>query len=191
MSWIEAIHPDDKERVLDIFENHGKEELYFEFRLVRPDGSIRWITNRRTPVRNEAGEIYRLVGIAEDITERKLLEEQLVQSQKLESVGRLAGGVAHDFNNLLTPIIGYSQMAMRSLHPEDKVRTQLQHIYQAAERASNLIHQLLTFSSKQIIEPKVVSLSNLILDMDHLLRRLIGEDIELITRPSQTLGWSK
>ena len=82
VSWIEAIHPDDKERVLDIFENHGKEELYFEFRLVRPDGSIRWITNRRTPVRNEAGEIYRLVGIAEDITERKLLSKNSLFNPK-------------------------------------------------------------------------------------------------------------
>ena len=190
-SWMETIHPDDKERVRDIYENHRKEEMHFEFRIVRPDDSIRWISNRRTPVRNEAGEIYRLVGIAEDITERKFLEEQLIQSQKLESVGRLAGGVAHDFNNLLTPIIGYSQMAMRSLLPEDKVRAQLQHIYQAADRASNLIHQLLTFSSKQIIEPKVVNLSNLILDMDHLLRRLIGEDIELITRPKPDLGLVK
>ncbi|MCH7787730.1 MAG: response regulator, partial [Chloroflexi bacterium] len=190
-SWIETIHPDDKEQVLDTYENHWQEELHYEFRIVRPDGSIRWISNHRTPVRNEAGEIYRLVGIAEDITERKLLEEQLIQSQKLESVGRLAGGVAHDFNNLLTPIIGYSQMAMKSLPPDDKVRTQLQHIYQAAERASNLIHQLLTFSSKQIIEPKVVSLSRLILDMDNLLRRLIGEDVELITRPKPDLGLVK
>ena len=126
--------------------------------------------------------------LTEEIAERKKLQEQLIQSQKMESIGRLAGGVAHDFNNLLTPIMGYAQLALIKLPSgQDHLRTNLQEIEKAAERASKLTHQLLAFSRGQVIEPKVFNLNNLILDMDKMLRRLIGEDIELVTLPTPDL----
>ncbi len=128
----------------------------------------------------------------EAVKELRRAQEQLVQSQKMESIGRLAGGVAHDFNNLLTPILGYAQLGIMALpQGEGRLRTSLVEIQKAAERASNLTRQLLAFSRRQIIEPKVVSLNELILNMDKMLRRLIGEDIELTTLPCKDLGLVK
>ncbi|MCI0438009.1 MAG: ATP-binding protein [Chloroflexi bacterium] len=123
------------------------------------------------------------------VEELRRAQEQLVQAQKMESVGRLAGGVAHDFNNLLTPIMGYAQLGIMGLPPgNDRLRANLLEIQKAGERASNLTRQLLAFSRRQITEPKVLSLNNLIVDMDKMLRRLIGEDIELATLPDSALG---
>jgi two-component system, cell cycle sensor histidine kinase and response regulator CckA len=123
-----------------------------------------------------------------DITERKMAEEQILQFQKMESVGRLAGGIAHDFNNVLTAIIGYSQLAMLEASAESNLSNHVQEIQKAAERAANLTSQLLAFSRRQVIEPKVINLNDLILDLDRLVRRLIGENIELVTLPSSDLG---
>ncbi|MCI0440994.1 MAG: ATP-binding protein [Chloroflexi bacterium] len=119
--------------------------------------------------------------------ERALLQEQLLQSQKMEAIGRLAGGIAHDFNNLLTPIIGFADVAMRTVASDSRVRGHIQHIHEAASRASNLVRQLLTFSRRQVVEQKVMDLSRLVLEMDGILRRIIGEDVELITRPKPQL----
>jgi two-component system cell cycle sensor histidine kinase/response regulator CckA len=130
-----------------------------------------------------------------DITERKqverekvALEEQLLQSQKMEAIGRLAGGVAHDFNNLLTPITGYSQLAISSLSPSDPMRNDLQEIQKAADRAAALTRQLLVFSRRQSLKPQVLNLNNIILDIGKMLRRLIGEQIELVILPGPNLG---
>ena len=123
----------------------------------------------------------------EDITERKRLEAQLLWSQKMETVGRLAGGVAHDFNNLLTTIIGYAELAIMGLHPSDRIYSDLQEILKASERAARLTQQFLAFSRRQIIEPKVVNLNKILADTDRMLRRLIGEDIELATVPAEDL----
>ncbi|MFQ6030090.1 MAG: ATP-binding protein, partial [Dehalococcoidia bacterium] len=107
---------------------------------------------------------------------------------KLEAVGRLAGGIAHDFNNLLTVVMGYCQLSMWEAPPESELETHLQEVQKSAERAANLTNQLLAFSRRQVIEPKVISLNNLIIGLDRMLRRLIGEDIELITLPSADLS---
>jgi signal transduction histidine kinase/HAMP domain-containing protein len=124
----------------------------------------------------------------EALEELRMAQAQLLQSQKMESIGKLAGGVAHDFNNLLTPILGYAQLGIMGLKPgEERLRPNLVEIQKAAERASNLTRQLLGFSRRQIIEPKVLNLNTLIQDMDKMLRRLIGEDIELVTQPAQDL----
>jgi signal transduction histidine kinase len=135
------------------------------------------------------------VVVVNDITERKrsekemaVLEEQLRQSQKMEAIGRLAGGIAHDFNNLLTPIVGYSQLAMRSLSHSDPMRNYLSEIEKAAERAATLIRQLLTFSRRQPLKPQVLNINNVLIDMDKMLRRIIGEHIELVTLPASDLG---
>ncbi|HEY3231073.1 MAG TPA: ATP-binding protein [Roseiflexaceae bacterium] len=134
-----------------------------------------------------AGKRARLV-LAHDITERKKLEAQFLQAQKMESVGRLAGGVAHDFNNLLTAIVGNLELALELLPPDHPACADLQEIEKAAERATSLTRQLLTFARTQTIAPRVLNLNYLIDNMDKLLRRLIGEDIDLVTLPSPDLA---
>jgi nitrogen-specific signal transduction histidine kinase/CheY-like chemotaxis protein len=114
-----------------------------------------------------------------DITERKGLEEQLLQAQKMEAVGRLAGGVAHDFNNLLMAIMGYSELMRSKVRKGDPLYDYLENILKAGERASALTQQLLTFSRRQIIRPQVIDIKQVILDLEPMLRRLLGEDIEL------------
>jgi signal transduction histidine kinase len=121
------------------------------------------------------------------ITERKELEARLLHSQKMESIGRLAGGLAHDFNNLLTAITGYTSMALDALPTNTPAASDLTEVQKAAQRATNLTRQLLTFARKQIIEPQVLNLNDLILEMDKLLRRLIGADIEFVTLPAADL----
>jgi PAS domain S-box-containing protein len=126
--------------------------------------------------------------IAEDITERRQLEEQFRQAQKMEAVGRLAGGVAHDFNNLLMVINGYTEVLLEQLEPGDGRHQKVQSIQQAADRAAMLTRQLLAFSRKQLLELKVVDVNHVISDMERLLRPLIGENIELITRLAPDAG---
>ena len=120
--------------------------------------------------------------------EHTALEEQLLQAQKLESIGQLAGGIAHDFNNLMTPIIGYAQMGLTTLPEEYRERVYLEEILKAAERATNLIQQLLAFSRRQVVELQVVDLNSLLVNIDMMLQRLIGEDVELVILPSENLG---
>jgi PAS domain S-box-containing protein len=135
------------------------------------------------------------VVILNDIAERKqaereiaALEGQLRQAQKMEAIGRLVGGIAHDFNNLLTPITGYSQLAMRTLSPSDPMRNDLQEIQKSADRAAKLIRQMMSFSRRQPVRPQVININSLLLDLDKMLRRLIGEHIELVTLPVPDLG---
>lgn len=124
----------------------------------------------------------------EDVTDRRSLEAQFLQAQKMETVGRLAGGVAHDFNNMLTSIAGYADLAMMQLLHSDPLRPDLEEIVRSCERAAGLTRQLLAFSRRQIMEVKVVDLNDILLDMDKMLRRLLGEDIELVTLPGEDLG---
>jgi PAS domain S-box-containing protein len=135
-------------------------------------------------LRDDQGNILGATGTAADITERRRLQEQLLQAQKMESIGRLAGGVAHDFNNLMTAVLGYSSFAQMSLPPDSDMRRDLERIQQAAHRASDLTQQLLAFARKQIVAPRIVDLNDLILDIDKMLRRLIGADIELVILPT-------
>lgn len=128
-----------------------------------------------------------LVGMGIDISERKRLEEQLLQSQKMEGIGRLAGGIAHDFNNLLTAIIGYADLTKDELSESHPAYPYVQNVFKAAERAGTLTSQLLAFARKQIIAPSIISLNELIMDTGAILRRLIGEDVELIVLPQPEL----
>jgi PAS domain S-box-containing protein len=134
-----------------------------------------------------AGRSVRLV-VAQDVSERQLLEQQLRQSQKMEAIGRLAGGVAHDFNNLLMVIKGHTELLMDSLAPGDHVKRKIEQIDRSADRATALVRQLLAFSRMQVLQPRAMNLNTVVEEMSKLLPRLIGEDIELVVRPAADLG---
>ena len=141
-----------------------------------------------TPLVDEAGRVLGVASLVQDVTERVALEERLRQSQKMEAVGRLAGGVAHDFNNLLTVILGYSQILAEGVPAGSRLAESTAQIKSAAHKASGITSQLLAFSRKQVLSPRVVNLNDIMLNLDSLLRRLIGEDIEVLTVPASNLG---
>ena len=175
------VHPDDLPLLLKQFaflSSHATTELTVRVR--HADGTWRWIEAKASALMR-SGQRY-VITVGRDISDRKRLEAQFLQSQKMEGVGQLAGGIAHDFNNLLTAILGNTDLALDSLPPGHPARADVSEIASAAERAVGLTRQLLAFARKQILEPRVIDVNRLILDMDVLLRRLIGEDIELRTR---------
>ena len=160
----------------------------FERTFRRKDGTIFPALIQERLLRDDKGRIIGIRSTIQDISERKRIEdqmnnlqEQLRQSQKMEAIGRLAGGIAHDFNNLLTIIKGYSQLSLHDLKESDPLRENLQEIQSATQQATNLTRQLLAFSRRQILEPKVLDLNALLKDLDKMLLRIIGEDIELAT----------
>lgn len=152
---------------------------------------VRTFLTTKAVHRDSNGTVNGIVAIARDITELKRLEEQFRQAQKMEAVGRLAGGVAHDFNNLLTVINGYSQLVFNRLPATDPNRPRLAEIQKAGERAASLTRQLLAFSRKQMLQPEVVNLNTLLTELLKLLQRLIGEDIELALTTAVDLGLTK
>jgi two-component system cell cycle sensor histidine kinase/response regulator CckA len=171
------IHPDDLAGVKENFtRSEGAASLECRFR--HKDGSWRMMESFGRNLSHVPG-VSGLVVNSRDVTDRKRLEEQLHHSQRLEAVGRLAGGVAHDFNNLLMIITGYSQMLLDGMHAGDPVRADLEQVVKAAERATDLTRQLLAFSRRQVVRPVILNLNSLVHDMDRMLRRVIGEDIEL------------
>lgn len=187
--WSEAIHPDDKEtkmqEALRCFA--AQQPIRSEFRLRRFDGQYRYVLDVGVPRLSEEGLFLGYVGSCIDITEQKLAQERLFESQKLESLGRLAGGVAHDFNNLLTAITGYTELAQMQVSSESEVARFLIYVRSAAERAAALTQQLLMYARRQMVEFTNVNLNQVILGMDPLLRRTIGESYELVTMLEERL----
>jgi PAS domain S-box-containing protein len=154
----------------------------------RKDG-VEFPIHLSTSVINDAsGYPMALIGVATDITDRKRLETQLQQSQKLEAIGKLAGGIAHDFNNLLTVIQGYSDLLISKISVNDPIHNQIRQINEAANRAESLTRQLLAFSRKQIMKPRVIDLNKLIHEMEDMLKRLIGADIKFVINLNSDLG---
>ena len=189
--WRELIHSDDLERYkkeMDRVLAIGSEALHIEYRVRRKDGQYVTVKDEGQYLLDSSGKADHLIGFISDVTEQRALEEQLRQSQKMEAVGRLAGGLAHDFNNLLTVIKGYSRMVLEDSRPGEKIRANVEHIDSAAERAAALTRHLLAFSRKQVLQPRVIDLNVLVLNLDKMLRRLIGEDIEVETVPAPNLG---
>jgi len=158
-----------------------------EYRIVRKDGQIIWVSDTAVVVPGSDNHPL-MEGIIVDITERKALENQLQQARRMEAVGRLAGGIAHDFNNLLTIIKGYVEMATNRAASQPELRSDLQHIGDASERAGALVRQLLAFSRKQVLKPKVLDLNSIVLNLDKLLRRLLAEVIEMKTIVGKDIG---
>jgi len=139
-------------------------------------------------LRDASGALTGTVGVLKDVTGRRVLEESLRQSQKMEAVGRLAGGIAHDFNNLMTVVLGRSDLLLRQLRPEDPMRRDIELFRKTAMRATQLTRQLLAFSRKQVLQPKVLDLNAVVENMESMLRRLIGEDVALRTILPPALG---
>lgn len=182
------IHPDDLAAVLanqeHLIQVRDGEVTEVEYRMRDQKGQWRWFHSRETPfARHADGSLWRKLGLAVDVTEQKLIEEHLRQSQKMEAIGRLAGGVAHDFNNILCAINGNAEMVLEELSERDPLRESLLEIHEAAARATQLTRQLLAFSRKQLIAPKRLELSKQIELMQSMLNRLLGEDILLSTHP--------
>jgi two-component system cell cycle sensor histidine kinase/response regulator CckA len=153
---------------------------------LRKDGMEFPIEVSLSPLETEQGTLF--TSVVRDITERVALEEKLRQANKMEAIGRLAGGVAHDFNNLLTVILGYSQILADGVPADSQLADSTAQIKSAADRAAGITRQLLAFSRKQVLSPRVISLNDIMLNLDSLLRRLIGEDIEVLTTPANDLG---
>ena len=177
---LEMSHPDDRHLVMATQSGLSRgEPATVIFRLLRPDGSPRWVRARRVPVRDKDGRAYRVIGLLEDITEGRRTEDQLRQAQKLEALGQLAGGVAHDLNNVLTAILGFTALRLADTAANDPAGEDLMEIRNAGNRAAALTRQLLAFSRKQVLEPRVVDVNEVVEGMAAMLRRLIAESIDL------------
>src|SRR5690606_8930399 len=183
LSWEAA--PDAGERDRRILATGATET--FEETAQATEGP-RTFLSTKVPYRDPQGKVIGLVRITRDVTELKRLETHLRQTQKMEALGRLAGGVSHDFNNLLTVITGYGEIALNRLGPDHPRRELIAEIQKSAERAANLTGQLLAFSRKQVLLPRVVDLNPLLSDLCEMIRSLIGDDIELRLDLNPSLG---
>ncbi len=186
-SWLDAIHPEDRERVNTALELQSTGGYDIEYRIVRPDGAVRSIHDRAFPIKDANSQVYRIAGVAEDVTTRLQLEEQFRQSQKMEAVGQLAGGIAHDFNNLLTVVQMQTSLMLDSQPSDPGVDQGLRQIMEAATRAANLTRQLLAFSRQNVKQAQALDLSGVVTGTTKLLRRVLGEHISLESRFASNL----
>lgn len=184
------VRPEERDEILASLMQNGS--IYGkEIRFYRKDKQPLWVSFSASVIRDETDKPLFIQGFIIDITDRKNLEEQLLQSQKMEALGRLAGGIAHDFNNLLTVITGYCDLILSQLGPDHPLHYPTEEIQKAGERAASLTHQLLAYSRKQVLQPTLLNINELILNMEKMLRRLIGENIELCICPAFDLQYVK
>ncbi|MGA7908505.1 MAG: PAS domain S-box protein [Candidatus Sulfotelmatobacter sp.] len=187
---LDQIHPEDREKV----HNAAAEARLtgagqsVEYRMRHKNGGWRTLESKASTILSGQGSVERLVIVNRDVTERKQLEEQFRQAQKMEAVGRLSGGVAHDFNNLLGVIIGYGEILQEDLPVDHALRPSVDEILKAGHRAASLTRQLLAFSRQQQLDPTVLDLNAVVRDMEKMLKRLIGEDVELKTELDASLA---
>jgi PAS domain S-box-containing protein len=190
MNWMNHIYPDDRETALaaeKLFqETH--ELFQAEYRMCARDGRLLWFRDEGVLLYETEGQGLLMQGVMYDITERKRLEDQLRHSQKMEAVGQLAGGVAHDFNNLLMLIQAHNENLRERFAADDPARKDASEIENAVTRAASLTAQLLAFSRKQVLRPKVLDLNVVLADVSEMLHRLIGENIEVKIVPGRSLG---
>lgn len=194
--WMDSLHPEDRERAIEQCQAALRGEMDFDivFKICRPDGAVRHVKANGLVIRGADGSAERMIGINADITEQVLaqtekaqLEAQLLQSQKMESIGRLAGGVAHDFNNMLQVILAQAELALLKRDPADPFHENLIEIRNAAVRSADLTRQLLAFARKQTIAPRILDLNETVTGMLKMLQRLLGEDIHLRWHPAPDL----
>jgi PAS domain S-box-containing protein len=179
-----CVHADDRDAIREAHRAAAEDgrPIDIEHRVVRPDRTIRWVHERAHILRDAEGNAMRMIGTVQDVTERRQLEDQLRQSQKMEAIGRLAGGIAHDLNNALTAIAGYSELALGEVDAAHPARADVEEIRKAAERAGSVTRQLLAFSRKRLLEPRVFDLNETITAIARLLSRLLGPDVVVKTR---------
>jgi two-component system cell cycle sensor histidine kinase/response regulator CckA len=183
------IHPDDRERVDIAFAEAARDggDMHVEFRVVWPDGTLRWLSDHGEVVSDASGAPEYLTGAAVDITERKLAEERLIHAQRMDAVGHLAGGVAHEINNMMTVIIGFSTLMLDRLRDDGRAG-ELREILRASTRAATITSQLLAFSRRQQLRPEVLDLNELIQGAEHMFRRVLGEDKVFVLDLDEDLG---
>jgi PAS domain S-box-containing protein len=188
--WLDMVLLEDREAMLaqmrDVESNRQMRAV--EYRIVRKDGAVRWVRSTPVPQLRPDGSLMGYDSLIQDVTERRALQEQLLEAQKLQSIGQLAGGVAHDFNNLLTAILGNAELAMLDLEKDHPARASIEEIITAAERAARLTRQLLSFARRQMIQAVPLDLSDVVSHSLEMLRRLLGEDIEIAAVFDDHLG---
>jgi PAS domain S-box-containing protein len=196
--FYERVHPDDRDlarrKIAAAQDPNGDGSYHAEYRVIRPDGEVHWLNAHGRVLFEAQGDqrtAYRFVGTVLDVTDRHLLEQQFHQAQKMEAVGRLAGGIAHDFNNLLTVINGFAELVLDNMPVRDPQSESLREVVRAGTRAAELTGQLLAFSRKSLLAPKVLDLNALLSEMHRMLARLIGEDVHLMYIPNPDLGLIK
>jgi two-component system, cell cycle sensor histidine kinase and response regulator CckA len=180
--WVDHLHPEDRVEAVATCRRetaNGRDHL-MEYRMIHADGRSVWVQDSGSVVM-EGGKPVSLVGAMIDISKRKLLEEQLQLSQRIEAVGRLTGGIAHDFNNLVGVISGYAELLLDEMEADDPERQALYEIREAAARASLLTRQMLAFSRRQVLRPRKIDLNRLVRDFERMIRRVLGEDVVLRT----------
>jgi two-component system, cell cycle sensor histidine kinase and response regulator CckA len=190
---FEQIHPDDRAKVIEAAEEAKRsgQGKRVEYRMRHKHGSWVSLESTASVVRDTNGQVQKFVIVNRDITERKQLEQQLQMVQKVEAIGTLSGGIAHDFNNILGVIIGYTEALQKRMQPENAFREAIDEIQCAAKRAASLTQQLLAFSRKQVLEPKILDLNAVVRDMEKMLGSLMGEHIELALALPDSLGMVK
>jgi PAS domain S-box-containing protein len=181
-AFVERVHAEDRKSLLETMQRAMESGADFSMqnRSIWPDGTVRWLEGSGRILLDGSGRPVRAVGISLDVTERRTLEQQYQQAQKMEAIGRLAGGVAHDFNNLLTVILGFCDLLLDDIDADDPRRADLQEIQTAGVRGAGLTRQLLAFSRKEIIEPALLDLNTIVTDVRAMLARLIGEDVAVV-----------
>ena len=181
ISYAELIHPADRDQVWNEVQRAlaARRTYQLSYRIVSRDGSLKWVREQGCGVYSDAGSLEALEGFVTDVSAERRLEEQLGHAQKMEAVGRLAGGVAHDFNNLIMVISSYAAMALEALPLDHPVRPDIEEMRRAAERGTGLARQLLTLSRRQKLEPRVVEADSVVRGVEGTLRRLLGERITL------------
>lgn len=183
-SLFVMVDPADRPQVEDAIQKcqEGIEPMQIEFELDLGNGSARYVRQYGEVVEDKKGQKVRLLAAVQDITQYKLLEAKLRRSQKLEAIGQLAGGIAHDFNNLLIVIKGYSEMSLKAFEPGHPVYSRILEIRKAGDRAAALIQQLLSFSGRQVMRPRVIDLNQVVSDFENMLRRLLVDSVEIRKR---------
>jgi len=185
VSWAETVHPHDRHLLHDLLAGGGRAEFNMQYRIVHPDGGIRWIHHRRFPVRDAAGQIAHFASIAADVTRTKAWREQLRQAQKMEALGTFAGGIAHDFNNILTGILGFAQLIAGDAGNPELLADDVGQIKQAANRARDLVRQILTYSRSIDVAKDPVDLVPLVREIYPLIRASVPSRIRMEVRAAK------